>query len=138
MQRINSKIFLRIIDANINRSKEALRVLEDIVRFVLNDKSLTRQYKNIRHGLTHSLRLLKYKELIAAREVERDVGKKSSISELKRKSTADIFWANSQRLKESIRVLEEFAKIVSARSAEEIKRLRYKIYDLEKKAASQL
>ena len=138
MRRIDSKGLFRILDANFNRSKEALRVLEDVSRFFLDDKVLTKQLKEIRHALTESLKLLKIKELIAARDVDRDVGKESSLSELRRKSAADIFLANAQRLKESMRVLEEFAKLISVKSAKQIKNLRYKIYDLEKKAAGKL
>ena len=138
MRRIDTKGLYRVIDANFNRSKEALRVLEDVSRFFLDDKVLTKQFKDIRHALTESLKSLKIKELIAARDVECDVGKESSLSELKRKAVADIFLANAQRLKESMRVLEEFAKLVSVKSAKQIKSLRYKIYDLEKKAAAKL
>ena len=138
MRRIDSQGLYRVIDANFNRSKEALRVLEDVARFFLNDASLTRQYKNVRHRLTESLRSLKIKDLIAARDVEKDVGKRSTVSESKRQIVSDIFLANSQRLKESMRVLEEFTKLVSAKSAEDIKSLRYKIYALEKKAAQRL
>ena len=136
--RVDAKALYRILDANFNRSKEALRVLEDVARFFLNDESLTRQYKTARHDLTESVGLLKIKNLIAAREVERDVGKETSLSELKRTKFEDIFLANSQRLKESIRVLEEFSKLISAAGAERFKQLRYKVYVLEKKAASKL
>lgn len=138
MRRVDSQALYRILDANFNRGKEALRVLEDVARFFLNDESLTRQYKTARHDLTESARLLKIQDLIAARETERDVGKKTLLVELKRKKIEDIFLANSQRLKESIRVLEEFSKLISAARAESFKRLRYKIYVLEKKAASKL
>ena len=138
MRRIDSQRLFRIIDANFNRSKEALRVLEDVSRFFLDDKVLTRQFKDIRHELTGSLQLLKIKKLIAAREVNSDVGKKSSLSELKRKAIADIFLANAQRLKESMRVLEEFTKLISIKSSGQIKNLRYKIYVFEKKAAAKL
>ncbi len=136
--RVDAKALYRILDANFNRSKEALRVLEEVARFFLNDESLTRQYKTARHDLTESVGLLKIKNLIAAREVERDVGKKTSLSELKRTKIEDIFLANSQRLKESIRVLEEFSKLISAAGAERFKQLRYKVYVLEKKATSKL
>ncbi len=138
MRRIDSKAVYRILDANFNRSKEALRVLEDATRFFLNNESLTKQYKSVRHDLTDAISSLGIKDLIAAREVEQDVGKGTSLSELKRKKIEDIFLANSQRLKESFRVLEEFSKLISAVSAERFKRLRYKVYELEKKAASTL
>ena len=34
---------LRLLDANANRAREALRVLEDYTRFVLNDKRTVRR-----------------------------------------------------------------------------------------------
>ena len=36
---------LRIIDANLNRIGEGLRLLEDLARLLLNDVSLTQQLK---------------------------------------------------------------------------------------------
>jgi hypothetical protein len=44
----------------------------------------------------------------------------------------DVFYANSQRAKESLRVLEEFAKLRDRRLAEDLKKLRYQVYALEK------
>ena len=43
---------LRIIDANFNRSREALRVMEEYARFVLDDGVATGQLKSLRHELT--------------------------------------------------------------------------------------
>ncbi|MDD5440263.1 MAG: thiamine phosphate synthase, partial [Candidatus Omnitrophica bacterium] len=36
---------LRIVDANLNRTAEGLRVAEDIVRFYLNDRKLQVSFK---------------------------------------------------------------------------------------------
>ena len=76
--------------------------------------------------------------LIKARDIEGDVGKATSKQELKRKKPKDIFYANVQRAKESIRVLEEFAKLYQANTALKFKSLRYQLYALEKKASSKL
>jgi len=122
----------RIIDANFNRAKEGLRVCEDICRFILDAKSITRNYKNVRHQLTNIIGSLKIEKFIRAREIARDVGRRSTAVEFKRNGFADIFNANSQRVKESIRVLEEFTKLRDKRLAEDLKKLRYKIYALEK------
>lgn len=126
--------FLRIVDANFNRAKEGLRVCEDVCRFWLDDQVLTRICKKARHRLTELMKPLGLKEIIAGREIEADVGKGSTKSESQRKKTADIFYANCQRVKESLRVLEEFAKLKNVKTAAEIKKLRYEIYSLEKKA----
>ena len=66
------------------------------------------------------------------RPIEGDVGRKSSHSEKSRQKINDIFYANAQRIKESLRVLEEFGKLVDKNTAEKIKKLRYKTYSLEK------
>ena len=47
---------LRIIDAAANRAREGLRVAEDFVRFVLDDRHLTEQCKQLRHDLAALLR----------------------------------------------------------------------------------
>lgn len=123
----------RILDANFNRAKEGLRVCEDICRFVLDKKGLTRSYKDVRHRLTDVMVSLKIQEFIKARNVVKDVGKPSTAMEFQRKEMKDVFYANSQRVKESIRVLEEFLKLKNKTSAQELKTLRYTIYGLEQK-----
>jgi len=131
--RIESKI-LRIIDANLNRLKEGLRVCEDICRFILNDRALSRNYKDIRHKISEAQeKCLSAKNIIQTRDILKDVGKKSIKLEFKRKDFNDIFIANIQRVKESLRVVEEFNKLFDKNAAEQFKGLRYKIYELEKK-----
>ena len=133
----NDKRFGRVVDANFNRAKEGLRVCEDVCRFVLDAKSPTRGYKAVRHQLTETISGLKILEVILSRNIERDVGRGSTSVEFKRKSAMDIFYANSQRVKESLRVLEEFAKLRDKKLAEGLKRLRYKVYALEKNVIEQ-
>ncbi len=129
----------RIIDANINRVKEGLRVCEEITRFILNNRSLTLELKKIRHEIDSALcGLASRNELLRERQAKEDVGKNIHGNELKRDSLKDIFFANMQRAKESVRVLEEFSKLVNINSALKFKRVRYKIYAIEKKAAGNL
>lgn len=125
---------LRILDANFNRAAEGLRVCEDVSRFILDDKSLTKAFKDIRHDVLEAIKFFKLTNLRSARNIEEDVGTASSAHELKRSKVADIFFANVQRSKESLRVLEELGKLYSPKLAEKFKRLRYKLYALEKKA----
>ncbi len=40
---------LRLLDANCNRAREALRVLEDYARFVLDHADLSGRLKAVRH-----------------------------------------------------------------------------------------
>lgn len=138
MHSLSREKLSRILDANFNRTKEGLRVCEDICRFVLDDETLTRQFKNVRHQLTKILAYLGFRRLVKARAIESDVGKGSSKTELRRKEISDIFYANLQRAKESMRVLEEFSKLVNLKSAVAVKGLRYKIYALEKKVIRKL
>ncbi|HQP10958.1 MAG TPA: thiamine-phosphate pyrophosphorylase [Candidatus Omnitrophota bacterium] len=132
MRNANDKSLERIIDANFNRAKEGLRVCEDVCRFSLNEAKLTQGYKSVRHGLTRAVSALGIMDAIRSRDILADVGRRSTASELKRKNIGDIFYANSQRAKESLRVLEEFAKLRKTELAEDLKKLRYKVYALEK------
>jgi thiamine-phosphate pyrophosphorylase len=71
--------------------------------------------------------------LFAGRQVQSDVGKKIYVNELKRGNLRDIFFANIQRVKESVRVLEEFSKLKDRLVAVKFKKIRYDLYELEKK-----
>lgn len=133
------KAILRIIDANINRAKEGLRVCEEISRFVLNSPRQTLSFKKVRHRIDSLAgRLAGKKGLFTAREASLDVGKKIYVNELKRKNLGDIFFANIQRVKESIRVLEEFAKLRDRPAAVNFKKIRYELYELEKKISPKI
>ncbi|MBF0532455.1 MAG: thiamine-phosphate pyrophosphorylase [Candidatus Omnitrophica bacterium] len=138
MPGLNEKKIYRILDANLNRAKEGLRVCEDVFRFVLEAKTPTRQWKDIRHQLTQAAAPLGWDTLIAARDIETDVGKHSSVSENRRGDCQEVFRANVQRAKESVRVLEEFAKLVAPAAAESFKKIRYAIYAVEKQSAIRL
>lgn len=129
----------RIIDANINRAKEGLRVCEEITRFILNSRNLTTQFKDIRHRIDKILKYLPPDiKLLKDRASLKDAGQKIYINELKRKDYQDIFFANMQRVKESVRVLEEFAKLIHKNTAIKFKDLRYDIYELEKRALKKI
>jgi hypothetical protein len=130
----------RVIDANINRVKEGLRVCEEITRFILDSKSLTGELKKIRHGIDPlALAFRKNPELLSQRNSLKDVGLKiHSRTEFKRKDFADVFNANIQRVKESVRVLEEFSKLEDVKTALGFRKIRYDIYEFEKKAAKRL
>lgn len=123
----------RIIDANINRTKEGLRVLEEIARFILNSSHLTLEFKKLRHRIDALLKQLSPITLLKQRDSRKDVGRNIHIGELKRRNYQDILFANTQRIKESLRVLEEFSKLKDSKIAVSFKRIRYRIYELEKK-----
>ncbi|UCG35613.1 MAG: thiamine-phosphate pyrophosphorylase [Candidatus Omnitrophota bacterium] len=130
------KRILRVVDANFNRCKEGLRVVEDIFRFILCDDATRRKVRTLRHALDTIAKEKMLREAIATRNSRYDLGKNTDTLEIKRKDVGDILYTNLQRAKESLRVLEEFFKIVSVRKVEQIKKLRYEIYSLEKKIIS--
>ncbi|MBZ0166152.1 MAG: hypothetical protein K8I00_05035, partial [Candidatus Omnitrophica bacterium] len=78
MSRVTQQKVYRLIDANFNRAKEALRVCEDVCRFYLDSPAWTRQYKECRHQLTGAIEALDLKKLIDARSIETDVGRGST------------------------------------------------------------
>ncbi|MDD5348297.1 MAG: thiamine-phosphate pyrophosphorylase [Candidatus Omnitrophica bacterium] len=130
----------RVLDANFNRAKEGLRVCEEITRFILNSTALTARLKRCRHRIDSLTRSLPgRRRLFAERDSGRDVGLKvKQKSEFKRNGFKDIFFANIQRVKESIRVLEEFAKLDDVAAALGFRNLRYEIYELEKDVSTKL
>ena len=131
---------LRILDANFNRSREGLRVCEEIFRFFLNDSPLTRKLKKTRHQITGLLKSMPVaqSEILAARDVGRDEGRKPSFLEKKRAGILDLFLANIERTKEALRVLEEFTKFLDARTSIQFKKLRFEVYTIEKRALPKL
>jgi len=124
---------LCIIDANYNRAKEGFRVVEDIFRFVHNDRALMYLAKRLRHRLTAVLSKEVVCRAIVERDSPRDPGRTVDPLEMERASVRDILSANLQRVKESLRVLEEFFKLIDARQVKAFKKLRYETYELEKK-----
>ncbi len=131
------KYSLRILDANYNRAKEAIRVCEDIARFFLKDAKLTSRLKRCRHEITQVILdfPVPYRELVAARNNHEDVGRASWIQDgKKRPGWKDLMAANLQRSQEASRVLEETAKAVAPRRAGQFQRIRFRLYELEKQS----
>jgi thiamine-phosphate pyrophosphorylase len=119
---------LRLIDANLNRLREGVRVVEDICRYIFNDKITASRLKTVRH----LARIENYQELLESRDIKNDVLKSSTSSEQSRENLTSILIANFKRAQESARVLEEFCKLLSAKESENFKYIRYELYDIEK------
>jgi thiamine-phosphate pyrophosphorylase len=123
----------RVLDASFNRAREAARVLEDYCRFALDDRFLTEQIKELRHGLAAAAQKLPQKVLLAARETLRDVGTTATAgSEYERSSPAHVATVNLKRLQESLRSIEEFGKVFGAELGRAAESLRYRAYTLER------
>jgi len=118
----------RIIDANLNRAAEALRNLEEITRFVLDDKKLSTELKNIRHDLCMFFDK-DYEKLLSARNTEEDIGTTIE-NPTKRRGLESVFRANIKRLQQALRVLSEYGNLPDEP--------RYSSYKLEKKMYERL
>jgi thiamine-phosphate pyrophosphorylase len=132
---------LRIIDANLNRIGEGLRFLEDTARLLLNDAALTRQLKTIRHEIL-TKDLLTNKQLLQSRDSEGDVGIDiEAPGDEKGRELPLTVVANSRRVQESLRVLEELAKVPGTPlklDAEKFKQARFNLYTIEQALLSRL
>jgi len=124
---------LRIMDANLNRAGEGLRVVEDYCRFALEDSFLSRRCKQLRHGLATAVSLVSPVALAAARETRADVGAAiKTPAECERSSMAHIAAASWQRVQQALRVIEETLKLIAPDGAAKIEALRYECYTLDK------
>ncbi len=123
----------RLIDANANRAREGLRVVEDLARFVLNDEGLCATLKAVRHGLGEALAGLPVDRgvLLAWRDTPGDVGTGVvGAGEGTRAGLPALCGAAAGRLAEALRVIEESAKLLEAGdAAAAVEALRYRAYD---------
>ena len=132
---------LRILDANYNRAREGLRVVEEAARFWLNDEAIAREFKDLRHELADLAEQTPggVAQLLAGRNVQGDVGASSrGASEMARVNLAEVVAANFKRVQEATRVLEEYGKLVGHPGVVQIKALRFQVYDLERRLIPRL
>ncbi|MDH4238430.1 MAG: thiamine phosphate synthase [Phycisphaerae bacterium] len=123
----------RIIDANFNRGREAIRVVEDYCRFALNSAALSERAKQLRHELSAAVDKLDAGRLIASRDTLGDVGVGQKVDkQLLRTDLHDSFTAGCKRLTEALRTLAEVTQAINPDAAETIEKLRYDAYTLEK------
>jgi thiamine-phosphate pyrophosphorylase len=148
---IGDREIYRIIDANLNRAREGLRVVEEVARFVLEERTLQKRTKSLRHELASLFAHPSTRKRLAVsfgnvaegvdrgllidrgRDASGDVGKKTfAPGEVRRASDTDIIQANFARIEESVRALEEFTKFLSAELSSRLKAMRFQVYSLEK------
>lgn len=124
----------RIIDANFNRAREALRVMEEYARFVLGDPAGCEALKRCRHHLSVCLQRVPADAMLTARDTPADVGSTiSTSSERQRTDAREVFIAAAKRLPEALRAIEEYAKTFDPDLAGEIESLRYRAYEVEQR-----
>ena len=132
---------LRIIDANLDRAGEGLRVLEEVARFILEDADLTERLKALRHQFIAESRSLE-SQLLSARQASGDIAAFMEAPDGgRREDIVGLVRANARRVQESLRVLEEFAKLPSFSSSlnwARFQEARFAVYELEQKLASRL
>ena len=132
---------LRIIDANLNRIGEGLRLLEDVARLLLNDAALAQQLKTMRHGLVTGDWSFN-RRLLQSRDSEGDVGINIETPEqTEPKELPIMVVANARRVQEALRVLEELAKVPDATpglDSEKFKQSRFSLYAIERTLLSRL
>ncbi len=132
---------MRIIDANLNRAAEGLRVIEEIARLYLNNGIISAQLKTFRHELVQTSSELQVR-LIQSRDAIADVGRDSRVSgEVAEKDLNQLLIANSRRVQESLRVLEELAKIPEMPAelvSQNYSQFRFNLYTIEQQLLSDL
>jgi thiamine-phosphate pyrophosphorylase len=130
---VMDSVVCRIIDANFNRAREALRVIEDYCRFALNSSVLSGRTKQLRHELCGVIAKLDSGKLIAARDTLADVGVDQFVEgQHKRGELKDCLTAGCKRLVEALRVLSEVIQIHDKAQAKQLEQMRYIAYTLEK------
>ncbi|MFN5856824.1 MAG: thiamine phosphate synthase [Pseudanabaenaceae cyanobacterium] len=118
----------RILDANLDRAREGIRVLEEWCRFGLEDVILAEKCKNLRQTIAQ----WHHPEFRAARNTPNDVGTNlSHPQEMTRLDVQAVLQANCCRVQEALRVLEEYGKLTEPALAEAMKAVRYEVYTLE-------
>lgn len=118
----------RILDANLDRAREGLRIIEEWCRFGLNHSELSGECKQLRQELAawHN------PELRAARDTQGDPGTKiTHPQEQQRTSIKSLLQANFCRVQEALRVLEEYGKLYHPQMGSACKQMRYRVYTLE-------
>jgi thiamine-phosphate pyrophosphorylase len=134
--RVTETATLRILDAAANRASEGLRVVEDYLRFALDDRFLTETCKQLRHELGDLIACLPDGVRYAARDTQADIGRDvSCASESVRSDMAAVLAASFQRTQQALRSMEEYGKLVNPQFAAAAEALRYRSYVLEKAAA---
>lgn len=126
----------KLIDANLNRTREGLRVCEDISRFAIGNKNATESLKRIRHGATNLIlesKNISMEKLLSGRDTDSDKTKFIDFKTKRSCGISDIFMSNIERVKESLRVLEECFKLIDEKVSRGYRKLRFDTYNVEKR-----
>jgi thiamine-phosphate pyrophosphorylase len=127
-EQLHDRKILRILDANLDRAREGLRIVEEWCRFGLDNVHLARECKDLRQQLA----TLHSPNLRAARNTVGDVGTQlTHLQEEQRENIDQLLIANLCRIQEALRVLEEYGKLYDPVMSTNCKQMRYRVYSLE-------
>jgi len=130
----NNKPYIRILDANLNRVSEGIRVIEDVFRFEYENDTMTDSLRHIRHRVRNTAQILS-SQLLTHRQSDHDPGLDISMrSGLdQRKQHGDILHANFKRVQEGLRSIEEALKSMKKYNvAKQYEQIRFQVYAIEK------
>lgn len=137
-KRFSPAVF-RALDANLNRAREGLRVCEEVARMVLEEPALTRRCQRLRYRLDACTRPLARSQLLPSRDSAGDVGRPARRGAVRpHRNVRDLVFANLRRVQESLRVLEEFARLGKPSLTRPLGSIRFGVYTLEKEFHSRL
>ena len=130
---------LRVVDANLNRLREALRVVEEYARFLTGDDQLAVRLKEMRHSVRRIEELAGQGQLLCSRDTGSDpLAEGTRPEELDRGGVSGVVRANLKRGQEAARVLEEYTKVTDLpAAADTAKAIRFGLYEVEKQILEQ-
>ncbi len=128
---LDEKNVWRIIDANTNRAREGLRIIEDTARFILGRADAAKAMRQIRHKVDSLVRS-HYKTLLENRDVAADSGRTNRAAPYAG-GVSDLVAANFKRCEEALRVLEEYGRVMSVSTVKKTQALRFQVYQWEKR-----
>jgi len=136
--------YYRLLDANLNRVCEGLRVLEDWFRFARPDPDFVSYSKSLRHRIRRQPAAI-WPQLpslqLGARDSLRDCGPEvtSQLQELGQTQQAyshsnNLITANCKRIQEGLRSLEEISRLIGQTGLSDLfEQCRYQSYELERR-----
>ncbi|MGC8976608.1 MAG: thiamine phosphate synthase [Candidatus Ratteibacteria bacterium] len=127
----------RVIDANFNRTREGLRVIEEAIRFICRNEKFLKEIRNLRHKFSKKFfEFFPSEKLMTSRDIEKDLGKE--FKNFKKIDLKKMIERNFLRIEEATRVLEEYSKILKPTASDFFHDIRFKIYRIEKDVLNKL
>ena len=123
---------LRIIDVNLNRLNESLKLIEDLTRFHVEDHTLLARIREIRKNFLNFKQSLPLEHIIVARKSHEDLGRRAKFDTTRKRGASDLLLSNLSRAKESARTIEEALKVMRMNLSRAMKEVRFQIYDFER------